>query len=177
VAGNDSQVSFTGRQFRLSYLASPTSGTVDLYLDGVKIKTIDQHSPYWEWQKTWTSDLLPAGDHSLRIVHASGDLTAIDGITVMTAPVGLSSGTYDDANPAISYAGIWFTLQSVVGPYSDSLHYTTTPGNDTQVDFNGRQVQLTYLASPFSGIVDVYVDGVKVATINQNSPNWDWLSR
>jgi hypothetical protein len=172
--GNDSQVNFNGRQIKFTYLASPISGSTDVYVDGVKIKTLDQHSQYWEWRKTWTSDLLPAGDHSLRIVQTSAGLAAVDGLTVVTTPVPLTNGVYDDGNPALGYEGIWFTLAGVTGPYADTMHYSTIIGNDAQVDFTGRQVKITYLASPISGSADVYVDGVKLTTLNQSSPNWDW---
>ena len=173
-SGNDIQVNFAGQQIKFSYLASPVSGVADVYVDGVKIRTINQNSANWDWQQTWTSDLLAAGNHSLRLVHVSGDLVSIDAITVVTTPVGLSSGVYDNADAAFGYEGRWYTLEAVTGPYADTLRYSVTSGNDAQVTFNGRQVKVTYLATPTSGIVDVYVDGVKVTSIDQHSETWDW---
>ena len=168
------QMNFNGRQFKLTYLVSPSSGVVDVYVDGVKVTTLDQYSANWEWQRTWMSDLLPAGNHSLRVVHANGGFTNIDAVEVVTTPAILSTGTYDDGNPAFSYAGRWQTMAGVTGPYADSLHYSIAIGASTQVDFNGRQIELAYLAAPTSGVVDVYLDGVKVATIDQYSDSWEW---
>jgi hypothetical protein len=85
--GASAQMSFTGRQIQLAYLASPDAGQVDVYIDGVKVTTIDQTSAGWEWEKSWTSELLSAGDHSLRLVYASGanssSFASIDRITVI----------------------------------------------------------------------------------------------
>ena len=173
--GNEAQVTFTGRQIKLIYLASPISGSVDVYVDSVKVATIDQYNSYWDMQKTWTSDLFAEGDHSLRVVHASGDFTTVDGLTVIATPVTLSDGVYDDANSALSYAGRWFTLEGIVpDAYANTLRYSTTIGNETQVNFSGQQIKLTYLASPISSSVDVYVDGDKITTINQYSIYWEW---
>ena len=59
---------------------------MDVYVDGVKVATIDQHSEGWEWQQTWTSELLSSGTHSLRVVYAGGGSSwsfgNLDSITV-----------------------------------------------------------------------------------------------
>jgi hypothetical protein len=80
------QLSFSGEQLQLAYRAGPTAGQVDVYIDGVKVATIVQTSATWMWQKTWTSELLAAGEHSLRLVYASGasgsSFASLDRITV-----------------------------------------------------------------------------------------------
>jgi hypothetical protein len=86
--GDSAVVFFTGQQIQLSYLAAPGAGKMDLYIDGVKVDTIDQNSTTgWEWQKSWTSGQLAAGTHSLRLVYASGtgdwSFTSIDAVTVI----------------------------------------------------------------------------------------------
>ena len=168
------QVSFNGRQFRLTYLAGPELGIANIYVDGALAASLNQYSATWDWQKTWISDLFPAGDHSLRIVYASGvGMLNLDAIEVMT-PVILSSGVYDDADPAISYSGVWGSVVTPGGPYLDTWRYTNTVGDSAQVGFNGQQFKLAYLAGPDLGIADIYVDGVKVASIDQSSGTWQW---
>ena len=36
------------------------------------VTTLNPAAPNWDWQQTWTSDLLPAGEHTLRLVLTSG---------------------------------------------------------------------------------------------------------
>ena len=172
--GESFQVNFTGRQFKLSYLATPATGLMDVYVDGVKVGSIDQNNSLGGWQTSWTSDLFPAGDHSLRLVYASGGFTNIDAIEVMANPVMLSTGVYDDANTAFSYTGSWYNMTGVTGPYSDTLHYSYGIGESSQVNFTGRQFKLSYLATPATGLMDVYVDGVKVGSIDQNNSLGGW---
>jgi hypothetical protein len=85
--GDAIQFSFTGQQIQLSYMGSPESGLVDVYVDGTKVASIDQHSDVWEWQQVWTSEQLTAGEHSLRLVYASAPTTwsfvSLDAITVV----------------------------------------------------------------------------------------------
>jgi hypothetical protein len=170
----DTQVTFAGRQVKLTYLATPSSGNADIYVDGAKVATLNQYSENWDWQNVWTSDLFADGVHSLRVVHASGGFVNIDALTVLASPVLLTDGMYDDFDPAFSYQGRWKMMEAVTGPYSDTLHYSMGLGEATQVSFSGQQVTLTYLAAPTAGVVDVYIDGVKVMTIEQYSDSWNW---
>ena len=147
---------------------------MDVYVDGVKVGSIDQNNSLGGWQTSWTSDLFPAGDHSLRLVYASGGFTNIDALEVMANPVMLSTGVYDDADTAFSYTGSWYTMTGVTGPYSDTLHYSYGIGESTEVNFTGRQFKLSYLATPSSGLMDVYVDGFKVDTINESHEAAGW---
>jgi hypothetical protein len=173
--GDSAQVYFTGRQIKLSYLAGLTAGVVDIYVDGVKVGSVDQNSDAWEWQKTWTSDLLTAGTHSLRLVYVSGGFVSVDGIEVIGEPQILTSGEHDDVEGAITYSGSWLSLTGVSGHYLESLHYTYSLGDTAQVAFTGGQIKLAYFAGPTAGMVDVYVDGVKVASLDQkNDTAWEW---
>ena len=52
------------------------------------------------------------------------------------------------------------------------MHFTTDTGESAQVDFTGQQFQLIYLTGPVYGVVDVYVDGVMVASLDQYNANW-----
>jgi hypothetical protein len=145
-----------------------------VFVDGVKVASIDQHSEIWDFQRTWISDLLTSGTHLLRIKLVSGSMASIDAIKVVSAPTILSAGTYDDANPAITYVGSWYSMTGADGYYQNSQHYTVTVGGSAQAYFTGRQIGLTYLAGPSGGIVDVYVDGVKIGSIDQSSQSWEF---
>jgi hypothetical protein len=90
----------------------------------------------------------------------------------------LSAGTHDDANPAWHYSTYWYTY-SGAGPYADTLHFSINPKDSAVVSFNGRQFSLTYTAMPDRGTLDVYVDGVKVHTLDENGAgSWQqiWTS-
>jgi hypothetical protein len=113
-------------------------------------------------------------------VHVSGAYTSIDAIELIpTSARLLPGGIADDGNTLWSYSGEWITYAGA-GPSSDTLHYSNTIGDSAQIVIDGgQQIKLTYLAADNWGITDVYIDGVKIASIDANSPfNWQgtWTS-
>ena len=135
--GDAVQAYFTGRQIKLSYFAGPDAGVVDVYVDGVKVASLDEHSSSWDWQATWTSELLSVGDHSLRIEYRSGGFVSLDALEAIAAPVVLTNGKYDDADLGLSYSGSWQSMSGVVGPYQDTLRYSYRVGDAVQAYFTG----------------------------------------
>ena len=150
---------------------------------GSRLATINQSSPSsGNGSKTWTSDLLPAGEHNLRLVFASGNggglsFVSVNSMEVIGAPVVLGGGVHDNSEAGISYSGRWESMSGVVGPYGDSLQYSYYPGGSIQTAFSGRQIKLSWLAGEGAGVLEVYVDGAKVASIDQASPSWAWGKR
>jgi hypothetical protein len=71
-----------GQQIKLTYLAADNWGITDIYIDGVKIASLDANSPF-SWQETWTSEILSSGLHMVRLVHSSGAYTSIDALEVL----------------------------------------------------------------------------------------------
>ena len=114
------------------------------------------------------SATVPAGatDGPITVTNPGGTATSSFTFTIPAVVVG--SGIYDDYDSAWSYAGTWNTL-STSGPYNNTLHQTTTAGSYGEVSFTGTQVKLTYLKAPGRGSFDVYIDGIKVVTLNENS--------
>jgi hypothetical protein len=166
-AGNSAEIAMTGRAFKLTYTASANYGILDVYVDNVKVASLNQNSSPSGYQKTWSSGLLSAGTHNLRFVKSGSALQVnIDAIEVI--PVSFA-GLYDDVNTAITYGGTWFTMSGASGPSAGTLHYTYGLGNSAQMVFAGQQFKLTYTASPNYGVMDIYVDGVLVKSLNQNS--------
>jgi hypothetical protein len=81
-------------------------------------------------------------------------------------PVG--PGKYDDVSGLArwSYTGTW-TAWAGSGPYLGTNHYSTTIGDAAQVNITGgQQIKLTYARGTNRGVTDVYIDGVKVASIH-----------
>ena len=81
--GNYAEITFTGTQFTLKYLQNTNRGKLDVYVDGVKVNTINQYGPL-TWQKSWTSASYANSVHTVRFVHAGGG-TFVD-VDVITIP-------------------------------------------------------------------------------------------
>jgi hypothetical protein len=159
--------SFSGQQFELTYTQMADRGVLDVYVDEVKVGTLDE-SGTGAWQQTWTSEVLPAGEHNVRLVQTSSSgVVDIDAIEIIPTASVLEAGTHDDADPAWHYSTYWYTYNGP-GPYADTMHFSINPKDEALVSFNGSQFSLTYTAMPDRGTLDVFIDGVKVATLDEN---------
>jgi len=147
---------------------------VDVYIDEVKVATVDE-SGVDLWQQGWISDVLPAGTHTVRLVHASGAAVDLDAVRIIgTAPL-LTDGTYDDTNAAWFYTSNWWTYNGG-GPFSGSLHYSVTPREFAQFSFTGEQFSFSYTRLSDRGVVDVYIDGLKAASVDESGADqWQYV--
>jgi len=176
-AGEYAQFSFNGEQFAVNYTQMDGRGLVDVYVDGTKAATINEGGP-GSWQQTWISEPLVAGTHTVRLVHASGIVVDIDAIQIIATATVLSAGKYDDEAPGLLYSTNWY-IYSGSGPYNDTLHFAFSPGESVQFTFSGSQFVLTYTQMADRALVDVYIDGMKVATIGESGTGaWQqtWIS-
>ncbi len=134
-------LTFVGTQFNLTYTGHVNRGNLDVYVDNVKVGTINQYSSSLTWQKTWTSPTFTNGTHTLKLVHATGSIVGIDAIEIDPAPpVPVGTGTYDDTDTAWGYSGNWTAL-STSGPANGTLHYSTGTGDYAELNFVGTQLQ------------------------------------
>jgi uncharacterized repeat protein (TIGR02543 family) len=176
-AGEAAQFSFSGEQFGFTYSQMSGRGVMDVYVDGVKVTSVNEEGP-GAWQQRWISNPLPAGIHTVRLVHASGLIVDLDAIQVLSTATFLSEGTYDDTNLGLHYSTNWYTYTGG-GPAGDNLHFAFTPGESLLFSFSGQQFELTYSQMGDRGLLDVYVDDVKVATLDESGTGaWQqtWIS-
>ncbi len=83
------------------------------------------------------------------------------------------AGVYDDTDSNWVYSAGW-TTYSGTGPAANTLHYSNTVGSEAQFAFTGTQFILTYFKASNRGLIDVYVDGTKIDTINAYDPTMIW---
>jgi hypothetical protein len=80
--GNTVFFTFDGGSITLKYTGYVTRGTVDIYIDGGYVTTLNQYNSGLAWQQTWTSGSLGAGVHTIIFQHASGATMDIDALIV-----------------------------------------------------------------------------------------------
>jgi len=114
---------------------------------------------------------------AVRAVDDKGNLGPLsnDPSAVALAPSPVGAGTYDNLNSNWILSGSWVTA-NVAGATGGNVHTTSTVRSNAVLVFNGSGFTLRYFTLRGYGSLDVYVDGVKVATINQNrvslTPIW-----
>ncbi|KAF0109316.1 MAG: mpr [Anaerolineaceae bacterium] len=291
--GNSATFYYSGASFTLTYTAAANRGKMDVYIDNVKVATLNMYSLATVWQKKWISPTVPMGIHTVRLVHFSGTYVDVDAITIpdsvppaaiinlngasgaapgsvtltwdavgddgisgtaasyqvrysntpistevlwtaatpitvgvpVPGPFGtpetmtvtglfpgntyyfsvrakddvgnlgglsnspglqaaptspLAVGMHDDPNPNIVYLGAWTFYPSLTVSYGSTLHMATatTTGaaanNQVIFSFTGNRFILNYVKAPNRGIVDVYLDGIKVTTLNLYNSTTIW---
>lgn len=88
---------------------------------------------------------------------------------VASAPAAVGPGFYDDKSAYWSYTGTWKTLTDSES-LNNSLHQANKLGSTASFYFTGTQFRLAYWATPNQGLVDVYLDGAYLTTIDQYTP-------
>jgi hypothetical protein len=152
--GSYAELLFTGTRFMFTYTRHPNRGSIEVWVDGSLVTTINANAGSLLWQQVYTSPVLSSGNHTVRLVHAgpSGSYIDVDALQVFGTPV--ASGSYDDAHAAWQYLPGW-TAYTGAGPANNTLRYTTTVGNYTSVLFTGTQFTLTFTKYSNRGSIDV----------------------
>jgi len=79
-----------------------------------------------------------------------------------------TSTVYDDASPAITYAGTWDTNNSP--EYLDgTLHYTGSPGSAASLSFSGNGIAIYSTVSPDHANVQISIDGQTMLVNTESS--------
>ena len=88
---------------------------------------------------------------------------------IANAPAAVGPGFYDDKSAYWSYTGTWKTLSDSES-LNNSLHQANKLGSTASFFFTGTQFRLAYWATASQGLVDVYLDGAYLTTIDQYTP-------
>jgi hypothetical protein len=97
-----------------------------------------------------------------------------------TATAGSSAeNIYDDKNPLFVYSTGWQNV-STSSAFSGSYKETTRSGATAKFPFTGQSFSILYKGGPYFNVIDVYIDGALVATLNQKlstaafQQRWDY---
>ncbi len=108
--------------------------------------------------------------HVLR--HSDSTSTNVDTTHLsldFNAKPGPVSYTHDDTDPALHYTGSWSHVanQSYTGgDYDNTESFSNSAGDSMSVTFNGTSVRWIGSRTNNHGFADVYIDGVKQATVD-----------
>ncbi|MGE5674701.1 MAG: S8 family serine peptidase [Mycobacterium leprae] len=102
----------------------------------------------------------------VQAVDADGNVSVDSNVVYAMPNTGaVSSGYYEDNDSHITYLQAWGYTGGT--NYSgQNLHYSNAAGAEATLVFSGTGIQWLALKSPYYGKIDVYIDGVKVATVD-----------
>lgn len=187
IGGSKVSMTFYGTRFHILYSGYPGyRGKVSIKVDGVQVGILDQYALFYQLGIPWSSDFLWSGAHTVEMEYLTGQAAdlygIIDAIKVEDTPppTHVAAGTYDDFSDHVIFIGAWAPYSVSTGDYQNTRHQTAVEGAEVRFDFTGRRISLIYSGYPNRGLVDIYIDGSKVTTLNQYSAtyqqNLKWTS-
>jgi beta-galactosidase GanA len=109
--------------------------------------------------------------HVLR--HADSTSTSVDSTHIAldfnAKPQPHVTYTYDDTDPALQYVGSWSHVANqgyTGGDYQNTESFSNVAGDSMSVTFTGTGIQWIGSQTGNHGLADVYLDGVKQATVD-----------
>jgi bacillolysin len=187
VGGSTAIIPFYGTHVTLLYASYPGyRGNADMYIDGVKVTTLNEYALFLLYQTPWTSDYLTLGNHTLKVVFQTGQASDkyfhIDAVKVWSSTplAAVPAGSYDDMydkndplnNPYIDYIGSWAYFPEATGHYNSTRHETAVNDAVVRFKFHGTKVTLVYSGYPTRGKGDIYIDGTQVKVLDQVTSVW-----
>ena len=163
--GATATVWFTGTQIHWIAMEGTTTGTADVYLDGVRVTSINlAANPAKYQQDVYSSPTLPKGLHRLEIVNTSTMNMTLDAVDIVGA-ISAPRTRYEQTDSHIVKAGSWsdFTKSAASG---GSYGRSSTSGASATITFTGTRLDWIAMKGTTTGIADVYLDGDKVATVD-----------
>ena len=162
LAGAAASWPFTGTSVTLRTVTGPIYGKADLYIDGVRKKTINTYATSRHFNVGRTVSGLTNAAHRLRVVvlgvkgakAAKGTYVAIDGFTV---------GTTKTDSPNLTTTWRRFANSHLSGGHAI---VTDLGGSSLSFTFRGTGIALFTVKGVNQGKVAVYIDGVRKATFD-----------
>ena len=176
-AGAAATLYFHGTGLDWVAMKGTTTGIADVYLDGVEAATVNlAASPVYD-VVAWSSGTLPEGDHCGRIVRASaspaGSFLTVDAFDI-SGTLSDPPTRYEQTDGRISKVGSWSTFSASAASGGSYARSSTSgppfPASAT-VFFTGTRLDWVAMRGATAGIADVYLDGVKVATVDLCAAN------
>jgi hypothetical protein len=175
--GNKVTFQFTGTSFKVLYRSHPSSGTMNVIIDGVSSGSINLQFPVEHRGLQWTSPTVSSGPHTVEFIHASGSYVTLDGLIIQNdVPV----------TPSITPTGTMTPTSTTVPPTTTPAppypYYLSHTGNfGAQTSANCRAIGYAKKIDAGTGTVyiRIYIDDVLRAgkyTAKGGAFNFDLLS-
>jgi len=168
-------VRFTGTNVKLFGNKNDWCGKADVYVDGEWKATIDNYSSvYRTKQLLFDTGLLTNGYHEVKVVVLRQKNAAsfeyyidLDKVEVTQTPITIMN----DNDPSIYYSVAW-EQGTTSSDYNGDYRSSNTQNAYYEITFTGTNAKIYGKKNDWCGKADVYVDGVKKATIDNYSASY-----
>jgi hypothetical protein len=174
-AGTVLKASFKGSSIEWIGPKQPSYGMADVWIDGALVASnVDCYAPAPGTLSTtiWESAALADGPHTIELklvghknAASTGNVVVLDKLEVTGASPSGGGTRYDDSTASPGYTGSW--LPCVNPTYVNTTYaYSRWTNAAFTLPFTGTRVSWIGPRTTNYGIADVYIDSVKVATVD-----------
>ncbi|RUS47878.1 S8 family serine peptidase [Cohnella sp. AR92] len=164
-AAGSVEFSFTGGQIEWIGYKNNEQGIADVFIDGVKVKSVSLYSESPQTQQVLFSESLPLGGHAISIkwtgksdpaAKKSANSINIDALRVVTATKSYTVRT-EEQDSSFAFYGTWTALnnENYSGGRTKS---TSAKGAYVTIPFTGTKVVLLATAIPNGGKAKIMID-------------------
>ena len=159
----------SGQQAVLRGLKRPDGGNATIFVDGVAAKVVSFYRSSAAWQaQIFASAPLSAGTHSISVRADGTKPSASTGTWVMPDSLTVGGAVHQETSAVQRFRRV--AAPSASGGSYDTVAHKTSGDNGGGprflLVFDGTGIKGYVTKTPQSGAADVYVDGVKKATVN-----------
>jgi N-acetylmuramoyl-L-alanine amidase len=188
-ANASATISFSGTRLDIVAMKGTTTGIMDVYLDGNLKSTLVTGATTASYQVAlWSTDTVEQGTHTVKIVRNSASVSTefltLDAVDIWGTIIAAASPTptptpspstsvttptrYEQTNSNVVKAGTWatFTKSDASG---GSYGRSASAGSSATVSFTGTRLDIISMKGTTTGIMDVYLDGNLMTTIDTAS--------
>jgi hypothetical protein len=181
-AGTKLTARFTGSKVRWIGPKQPSYGMADVYIDGVLVASdVDCYAPAGSAALEtliWESGTLTDGPHTVELrlkgnrnASSTGNVVVLDRFEAYGAVPAGGGTRFDDADGVLT--GSW--IPAINPTYYDKTYiYSRWASHAFTMSFTGTRVAWIGPMTPFYGRADVFIDGAKVATVDQYRTTQGW---
>ncbi|OKL35222.1 S8 family serine peptidase [Domibacillus mangrovi] len=168
--GASATFKFNGTGIKYYALKSRNYGFVDVYIDDVKVETVNLYSSASKYkQLVFEKNDLTAGEHIIKIIStgtkdpsSTSTNINIDNFIVLNAGTSIK---IEDNDPFMKYVNTWLNASNTV--YNGgTLKYTNIANSSVEYTFNGTGVAYYTSQASSYGQANVYIDNNLVDTVD-----------
>jgi hypothetical protein len=152
---------FTGPSITWYTVIGTGQGKATMLIDGAARKTVNNYAPSARYRVPRSLSDLGAGTHRLTVLVLGTRSPAASGTSVAVDAFRTAAGL--DAEPAVAFR--WDETRASAASGGRYVR-TDVPGADVAFRYRGRGIDWYAVTGPTRGKVDVYVDDVKRATVD-----------
>ncbi len=182
-AGSTATITMTATSVALVGSYGPSYGQAEVFVDGVSAGVVDAYAETYAHNRVLFSKTgLATGTHTVTVkmlgtknTKSTGTVFIFDALDFSGAPVDAAPGEigrFEDDSDRVTYTGTWLSGGPSSAFSGGTYRYSSWSGRSAMIQTTATSVSVVGSYGPAYGQAEVWIDGVKVGTIDAYAPQY-----